>query len=180
MMSKIASRLRIYPAETKGISAVEFALIAPVMVLIYFACIELSLMMVLDRKVTSASAAMGDLVARAAIVDDDELRDIFAATRMILEPNPIEDARLRISSLYDDDGTVRVAWSDAQNLRRYDEDEVIDVPVNLLPEDGSVIYAEVEYDYESRLGYFITTKKTLRDEFYLRPRRVAHVARVRE
>ncbi|WP_300377085.1 TadE/TadG family type IV pilus assembly protein [Henriciella sp.] len=174
------ARFRQYCADKSGISAVEFALIAPLMLLIYFACIELSFMMLLDRKVTSASSSMGDLVARAATIKDEDLEDIFQASRMILEPNPLEDARMRVSSLYDDDGTIRVAWSDGLHLEEYEEDKVIEVPENLVPEDGSVVYAEVEYDYESTLGYFFTTKKTLRDEFYLRPRRVSHVARVRD
>lgn len=180
MLSRHFSRLRQLPLARQGISAIEFALIAPLMVLIYFACIELSMMMVLDRKVTSAAASLGDLVARAAIVDDDDLDDVIEATRMILEPNPVDNARIRVSSLYDDDGTIRVGWSDAQNLQEYEEDTEIEIPDDLVPEDGSVIYAEVEYDYESQLGYFITTKKTIRDEFYLRPRRVTHVARVRD
>ena len=180
MLSHYYRRLRQFPLARKGISAIEFALIAPLMVLIYFACIELSLMMVLDRKVTSAAASLGDLVARAAVLDDDDLDDVIQATRMIMEPNPVEDARIRVSSLYDDDGTIRVAWSDAQNLQEYEEDTEIEIPEDLVPEDGSVIYAEVEYDYESQVGYFITTKKVIRDEFFLRPRRVSHVARVRD
>lgn len=180
MMTAFARRLRQFHSAKKGISAIEFALIAPVMVLIYFACIELSLMMVLDRKVTSSAASLGDLVARAATIDDDELEDIIEATRMILEPNAVEDARMRVSSLYDDDGTIRVAWSDARNLEPWVEDSVVIIPDDLVPENGSVIFAQVEYDYESSLGYFITTTKTLSDEFYLRPRRVTHVARIRD
>ena len=47
----------------------------------------------------------------------------------------------------------------------------------IFPENGSVIFAEVEYDYNSRLGYFFSTTKTLSDEFYLRPRRTDRVGR---
>ena len=179
-MTYLSRRLRQFRRANKGISAVEFALIAPLMILIYFACIELSFMMVLDRKVTTSAASLGDLVARASTIDDDELDDIFQATRMIFQPNPIEDARMRISSLYDDDGTVKVAWSDGYNMTAYGEDDVKIVPEDLVPDGGSVIFAEVEYDYESTLGYLFTTKKTLSDEFYLRPRRADYVARVRD
>ena len=52
----------------QGVSAVEFAIIAPVMVLIYFGCIELSFLMRMDRRVTSTSASLGDLTARLATV----------------------------------------------------------------------------------------------------------------
>ena len=160
-----------------GISAVEFALIAPVMMLIYFACIELSLMMVLDRKVTTSSATLGDLTARTSEISNDDLDDIFQATRMIFQPNDITAARMRITSLVDDDGTARVAWSDSCNTSSYTVGDAVTIPNNLLPSGGSVIFAEIEYDYDSALGYFFTTSKTLEDGFFLRPRRVDFITR---
>ena len=176
-MRRIHEFFRQFRAANRGVSAIEFALIAPVMILIYFACIELSFMMVLDRKVTSSASSLGDLVARAATVNDDEMNDIFEATRMIFQPNPISAARMRVSSLYDHDGTTKVAWSEGRNMTPYTVDATISVPTGIVPEDGSVIFAEVEYDYDSALGYFFTTTKTLSDEFYLRPRRTDRVAR---
>jgi Flp pilus assembly protein TadG len=59
-----------------GVSAVEFALIAPVMVLIYLGCIELSFLMRVDRRVTSTSAALGDLTARLSSVTDADMNEI--------------------------------------------------------------------------------------------------------
>ncbi|WP_084420970.1 TadE/TadG family type IV pilus assembly protein [Henriciella litoralis] len=179
-MQNIFHKARLLRKANRGVSAIEFALIAPVMILIYFACIELSFMMVLDRKVTSSASALGDLVARASTVTDDDLSDIFEASRMIFQPNPIGDARLRVTSIYDDGGTVRVAWSDAMNMSAYSDGQTIEVPDGLIPSGGSVILSEVEYDYESTLGYFFTTNKTLRDKFYLRPRRTDFVARIRD
>lgn len=176
-MRRLHEVFRQFRAAKRGVSAIEFALIAPVMILIYFACIELSFMMILDRKVTSSASSLGDLVARAASIDDNEMDDIFEATRMIFQPNPIADARMRVSSLYDDDGTAKVAWSEGRNFSPYSVDATITVPDGIVPEGGSVIFAEVEYDYDSTLGYFFSTTKTLSDEFYLRPRRTDRVAR---
>jgi Flp pilus assembly protein TadG len=178
-MKRFNKFVRDLQLAERGVSAIEFALIAPVMILIYFACIELSFMMVLDRKVTSSASAMGDLTARAATVNDGDLIDIFQATRMIFQPNPIRSARLRVSSLYDDGGTVKVDWSDAYNLTAYSEGTTVSVPDGIVPSGGSVIFAEVEYDYQSQLGYFFTSSKTLSDEFYLRPRRTDRVERDR-
>lgn len=164
---------------TEGISAVEFALIAPLMMLIYFACIELSFMMALDRKVTTSTATLGDLTARASVVSDADLDDIFQATRMIFQPSDVKKARMRISSLFEDKGKVKVAWSDGCGLPSYTANQEVSIPSNLVPTGGSVIYAEIEYDYDSVLGYFFTTTKTLKDKFYLRPRRVDFIDRQR-
>lgn len=160
-----------------GISAVEFALIAPLMMLIYFGCIELSFMMMLDRKVTTATAALGDLTARAATITNDDLTDIFEATRMIFQPKDITQARMRVTSVYDDNGVAKVAWSDGRNLSPYTVEQVLQVPANIVPSGGSVIFAEIEYDYNSAFGYMFSAKKTLTDQFYLRPRRVDFVER---
>lgn len=160
-----------------GVSAVEFALIAPLMLLMYAGCIELSLMMQLDRKVTTSTATLGDLTARASLITNDDLDDIFEATRMIFQPNNIKAARMRVSSLREDNGQIRVDWSDGCNLPAYSDNQVITVPNNLVPTGGSVIFAEIEYDYTSKIGGLFTNKQTLKDKFYLRPRRVDLISR---
>lgn len=173
------SRSRKLAKSEDGISAVEFALIAPLMAIIYFGCIELSIMMTLDRKVTGATAALGDLTSRAASVDNDQLSDIFEATRMVMQPNDMTGARMRVTSLYEDSGDVKVRWSDACNLSPYNEDQAVTIPANLIPTDGTLIMAEIEYDFNSAIGYFFTTSKQLSDTFYLRPRRVNDITRDR-
>lgn len=173
------TKLRKFLRDDAGISAVEFALIAPLMAMIYFGCIELSLMMTLDRKVTGATAALGDLTSRASTVTNSDLTDIFEATRMVMQPNDMTGSRMRVTSLYEDSGQVKVAWSDGCNLTAYPQDQTVTIPNNLIPTDGTIIMAEIEYDYNSGIGYFFTTSKTLTDKFYLRPRRVDSITRDR-
>ena len=172
-------KLRDCLKSESGISAVEFALIAPLMAMIYFGCIELSLMMTLDRKVTGATAALGDLTSRASSVTNGDLEDIFEATRMVMQPNDMTQSRMRITSLYEDGGQVKVAWSDGCNLTAYTTDQVLTIPDNLIPTAGTIIMADIEYDYVSGIGYFFSSSKTLTDKFYLRPRRVDAITRDR-
>ena len=171
-----------------GISAVEFALIAPLMVVIYFGCIELSMAMTLDRKVTGATAALGDLTARASSITNDDLSDIFEATRMVMQPNDISLASMRITSLENDgsdttpsDGTTDsvVVWSDrcGTGLNALAADDIVQVPDDLIPAGGTLIMAEIQFPYTSPIGFFFSSAKTLSDTFYLRPRRVDSITR---
>lgn len=171
-----------------GISAVEFALIAPLMVVIYFGCIELSMAMTLDRKVTGATAALGDLTARASSITNDDLSDIFEATRMVMQPNDISLASMRITSLENDgsdstpsNGTTDsvVVWSDrcGTGMAALAVDDVVQVPDDLIPTDGTLIMAEIQFPYTSPIGFFFASSKTLTDTFYLRPRRVDSITR---
>lgn len=179
---RIAPRGRTgWQRDETGVSAVEFAFIAPVMVMIYFACIELSTMMMADRRVTNAASTLGDLVARDIVVDNAELTDIFAATDMIFQPSSGAQARMRVSCIYDDAGVAKVRWSDARGvgISAYTNNQTVSIPAGILPSGGSIIMAETSFDYRSSIGYFIQTDKTLSDVFFLRPRRTDEVLRDR-
>lgn len=165
----------------KGVSAVEFALIAPVLVLVYFGCIELSLLMRADRRVTATAASLGDLTARLISVSDQDMQELYNAANVMMQPYSANVARMRITSVVDNgDGQTRVAWSDGFNIDPYTANTTITVPAGLVPSPGSVIVSEVEYDYESRVGFVLDASRTVKDVFYLRPRRVTSIPRVKD
>lgn len=164
----------------KGVSAVEFALIAPVMILIYFGCIELSLMMRADRRITTTAASLGDLSARLSVITDADMRDMFEAAEVLMQPHGAGNAKMRITSVADTgSGQTRVQWSDGHNLPPYAPNTVLSLPAGIVPPSGSVIVSEVQFDYTSTLGFVVTTTQTMSDTFYLRPRRVTTIERVR-
>ncbi|MEQ8301193.1 MAG: pilus assembly protein [Hyphomonas sp.] len=162
----------------QGVSAVEFAIIAPLMILIYFGCIELSFLMRMDRRVTSTSASLGDLTARLATVTDEDMGEMFAAAKVMMQPYDAESGSMRISSIVDNgDGVTKVAWSDAYSMTALSEGSVVTVPAGIIPSPGSAIVAEVQFNYTSPFGYVLKNERTVSDKFYLRPRRVNEISR---
>ncbi len=162
-----------------GISAVEFAFIAPVMLLIYFGCVELSFLMRADRKVSATAASLGDLTARLGRATDGDMRELYNAAAVLMQPHPAADARMRITSVVDNgDGQKRVAWSEAYNIEPRAINSLVTVPDGIIPSPGSIIMTEVEYDYQSSIGFIINQPMTMKDQFYLRPRRVHVIDRV--
>lgn len=162
-----------------GISAVEFALIAPFMAMLYLGCIELSLMMRADRRITSTSSSLGDLTSRLPSVTDADMEEMYQAAFVIMQPLDVSAARMRITSIIDDGaGTTTVAWSDAHNMVKKTPGTPITVPTGIVSPGGSVIMAEVEYDYNSSFAFVFDASSTMTDTFYLRPRKVNEIARV--
>lgn len=162
-----------------GISAVEFALIAPFMAMLYMGCIELSFMMRADRRITSTSASLGDLTSRLGSVTDIDMQEMYQAAFVIMQPLDASTARMRITSIVDDgSGTTTVAWSDAHNMAVKTEGAPITVPTGIISSGGSVIMAEVEYDYNSTFAFVFDASRTMSDTFYLRPRKVNEIPRV--
>ncbi len=164
--------------DQRGVSAVEFALIAPLMLLLYLGSVELSVMMRMDRKVTATASALGDLTSRLSVVSDNDMREMFDAANVMLDPHPAANARMRITSIIDTGEALPVvAWSDAYGHTAYTPGASITLPDGIVPPSGSVIMAEVEIDHVSNTSFLIGGSKLIRETFYLRPRRVQTIDR---
>ena len=173
--------LKNFRKNTEGVSAIEFAIVAPVMVFIYFGGMELSLLMQADRRTTTVAATIGDLASREVVLNDGDIEDIFAASRILIIPLDPSAVRLRLTNLVaDSNGNVEVDWSDASDnfTARSVGATFSEIPSGVIEDDGSVIMAEVEYTYQSELDYLPSARQTLRDRFFLRPRRTNLIARV--
>jgi len=159
-----------------GVSAVEFALIAPVMITILFGSAEISLALIADRKVTQTASTVADLVAQDDIITADEMTDIFTASSAIMQPYDTAPLQMRVSSIVmAADSSVTVDWSEGQNMAPRKSGSNVTAPSGLLQPNTSIIMAEVSYDYTPALGDFLKAPIGMGDTFYLRPRRALKV-----
>lgn len=162
----------------EGLSAIEFALIIPVMLLTMFGIAEIANYILAARKVANVASSAADLVTQDTIVEDDEMSDIMGALRVILYPFDPNDAQIRITSVVADaDGETTVAWSDARNTGAYAEGSPIDVPDDIVPDSQGVVMTEVSFTYRTLFGMFLTDGMTVSDTFYMKPRRSTTVER---
>jgi Flp pilus assembly protein TadG len=163
-------------SDRRGLAAIEFALIGGlVMVPMFFAVSEASLLLMADRRVTAAASALADLVAQDDVIASTEITDIFAATKKIISETAGPNLQLRVTSIVDDGGVAKVDWSRAENMTADTPGAVKTVPSGLIISGGSVIEAQISFTYQSPLGFFLQGPKTLSDTFYLRPRRSSRV-----
>ncbi|MDZ4759755.1 MAG: TadE/TadG family type IV pilus assembly protein [Alphaproteobacteria bacterium] len=170
MIRRTARHLARLTGDQRGLAAVEFALILPFMALLYFGAIEVTLLIGADRKVTQTASSLADLVARTDSITQAEIDDVFEAASVLFAPFDASGVELRISSVIDDSGVAEVEWSEGRNIAARAVGDVVVLDAGVLPEDGSVIMAEVTYQYDSALGFFLQSATELNEIFYLRPR----------
>lgn len=158
--------------DARGVSAVEFALILPLMLTIYLGGNELSHALTIARKVTHVTSTLGDLVTQSKVVTATDLDGIMDAATSVMEPYGTTELRIILSGIrIDAAGNAWVAWSHAFQ----DAPLVTDAPFNDLPAGITVpstfiVTAEVHYNYTPVIGYTFTGDFDLKDNFYLRPR----------
>ena len=165
-----------------GLAAVEFALIAPVMVTLLLGTVEICNALECHQKVTMLASTGADLVAQTTSVSSSDMNNIFSAVNAIIYPFSTGDTKIVISSIVSDgNGGGTVAWSKAENTTARTTDEAVTVPDGLMSKDEcgkdecSVILAEVTYEYTSPIGSFFIGQVPMSDTFYTRPRRSATV-----
>ena len=104
-----------FGVDRRGVSALEFALIAPILILTYFGVGELCEAMMAQRRTAHAASAIGDLTAQASSVATSDVSDIFAAATDILTPFPTTPLKMRLTSVTGNASAVpKVDWSCTQ------------------------------------------------------------------
>lgn len=164
--------------DRRGVAAIEFALIFPLMLLLYFGAIETSNMLTANRRVTSVAYTAADITAQAISVGNSDISDIFAASSAILRPFNTTPLTIRITSVVaNSSGVNKVAWSDGYHVASRAVNSTMTLPAGLTSPGTSVIVAEVTYAYTSPISQTVTQSLTFTDTAYLKPRRTSQVTR---
>jgi Flp pilus assembly protein TadG len=174
-MLKLFARLL---KETRAIAAVEFAFIAPILVVMFFATVELTSALDCRARVTSATSTAADLVSQATTVGTTSLAIIYAATQQIVYPHDTAAIKLVVSSIVDNGkGGGTVAWSYTKNGTARVKGNTVTLPTGLITSGSgqSVILAEITYSYASPSTTYLVGTITMSSSFYTRPRRSATV-----
>ena len=186
-------RLRAVRDDVRGIMAVEFALIMPVMMTIFFGSIEVTDYVLAKRRVGMATSMLGDLVTNRGddYIHRDELAAIFRISERVLEPYGIGDVTVNVTAVTWDEAKKKpvVAWSKQRkpngqvknnNAAGY---KVGDVFTPLADKDYQVgeealvaagqhlIVSEMKYPFESSLSNVVFKKFEIDVQEVRSPRR---------
>jgi Flp pilus assembly protein TadG len=186
-MQNISLRLRGLWTDRSGLAAVEFAMVFPMMVALFFGVIECSTAISVDRKATQVARTLSDLTSQSMTVADADLKSFGQATKAIMTPYPGLPLVSYVTQVYIDasSGAARVQWSKelvidgAGNVTisgtaPHTPGTVVTLPSTIAVAKGTfVIWSEVSYKITPAVGYVLAkTGLTFRDVSYTRPRLV--------
>jgi len=176
-LKSVAKKTRAFKKDKSGIAAMEFAIIAPIMISIYFGLAEVASAINVDRRISHAANVVGDLATQGTEATNEDIEEFFAAAIRVLDVSNVSDITLELTSYdLDDDGNPRLlgmaTLNSGQTLPAFD---AATVDTRILNSTSGVVVARIAYSYEPLMLQFTDTNINLTEIFLLKPRRSASV-----
>ena len=171
LLARMRRPLRRFLRDKRGVSAVEFATLLPLMITLYLGGVEVSSAIAVDRKVTQVARTLGDLVAQSTSINATDMTNILNAASSVVQPYSPSLIKVTVSRVdIDANAVAKVVWSKTLNGSARAAGSTVTLPAALNTANTSLIWAESQYGYTPTIGYVITGTMTLKDQIYMRPR----------
>ena len=176
---ELIQRLVSFARDRRGISAVEFAMLLPLMVTLYLGVVEVSQGVATDRKVTLTTRTMADLASRVSSINNADMSSLLNASAAVIAPYQPAPLKIVLSAVsIDANGVAKIAWSDTLNGAARSVGSTVTLPTALNVANTQLIWSEVFYTYSPTFGYVLTGNLNLSDQIYMRPRLSDSITRV--
>ena len=181
-VQQASAQLAAFRRERKGVAAIEFAMIFPMMVVLFLGSVEFSEGLTIDRRVTQIASSTADIVAQYEQLTPANVDAIIQIGKELLggeDPGPLRVLVVSVSTDVNGNATVDWARDETGNNGGLNAgDPYTGLPDGLLGALSSVIISKVHYNYVPPISHYIHNGIDLAETFYLRPRRSLKVALV--
>jgi Flp pilus assembly protein TadG len=168
-----------FSEDRSGLSAVEFAMLLPLMLTLYLGSVEVSNAVAADRKVSITARTVADLATQYASIDHPTMSNILKASSVVIAPYSPSNLTVTVSQVkIDQKGKPTIDWSCSTNGAAHSVGQTVSVPASLIVPNTTtyLIWGEAQYIYKPVVGYVITGTLTLKDQIYMAPRLTSSVS----
>ena len=174
MVTRMRRILGRFTGDRRGVSAVEFALLAPLMITLYVGCAEVSDGVSADRKVSLTAAALANLSSQVTTISTTDMTNILDASSAIIAPYSTTQLSITLSCInIDANKNATVKWSVSRGSTA--RSGTITIPSALAVANSQLLFGEATYQYKPTVGYTVTGTLNLKDQMYMSPRITAPV-----
>ncbi len=172
--------------DQRGVAAVEFAMVLPLMLTLYLGTVEISRAVGVDRKVTLTTRTVADLASQVASINNTDMTTLLNASSAVIMPYDASMLKVTVSQVdIDANGNAKVKWSDTLGGTAHAPNAPVTLPAALNVKNTSLIWGEVSYSYQPPIGQNVlqllglpSGTINLSDQIYMAPRLSSSVSRV--
>lgn len=164
-------RARKFASAGSGIAATEFALLVPIMLVLFVGVSEVGQAIAISRKVTLTARTVTDLVTQYTALSTTDMSALLGAGAQIIAPYSSTNLNVIVSEITTDSkNNATITWSAALTGSGYATGTKVTLPSGLKQPNISLIWGHAQYKFTPILGYNIIGTTNLSDQIYLNPR----------
>lgn len=153
-MRQFTAKLSSFRRDHRGFAAFEMAIIAPILLLVYFGTVDLANWYMAHRRLVVAGSTIADLTTQSpGTVTGTEIRDFWTGIGRIIEPLPIDSVTLTMRDYRKDGGSSKRQWSYSSNATQdppapacgsdRNAEQLLDLATTEMSDANDILIAEV-------------------------------------
>lgn len=160
--------------DKRGIAAVEFAFVLPLLLAFFFGLVETTQGFMASRKSGLLARTLADLASQATAIDNTERDNIFGAATSVMSPFTMPVGMSFASIVIDASNRATVCWVENRGMTTsYARGSSFTLPAGMAAPNTSYIIARSQATYTPAVGYVLTGSFSLGSNapIYMRPRK---------
>jgi Flp pilus assembly protein TadG len=165
--------LRDLLTHTGGVAAIEFALVVPLVIIVYAGGFEIVQAATVNRKLTDTTVQLANVTTQyTAVAATPDLANIFAASSQIMAPYPTSGLTIVVTEVQTTAaGIGKSAWSQGYNgAACIPAGTVVPMPPGFASPNSYYILVQTTYAYAPTIGSAFVHAIPMSDQIFMVPR----------
>lgn len=158
--------------DRRGIAAVEFALLVPVVIVVYLAGFEVMEASTVYRKLTDTTVQLANVTAQYTTMGSADVDNVLGASAQIMTPYPTSSLTIVLSEVTTTAaGAGQVTWSQAyQGGTALTTGAAVTMPAGFQTPNTSYVLVQTTYAYQPVIGGAFIKPITMTNQLFMLPR----------
>jgi Flp pilus assembly protein TadG len=183
-LERMRATARKLSCDNRGVAAIEFAMIAPLLITLYLGTQEISGALQMNKKVGRAASATGDLITQldASNVSKANIEAIMKIGKAVTQPYNLTQPKIILTAIdISPVGVPIISWSrqlDNNTFSKpFTDGALVTVPTKVKIANTFLIKVEAKIEYRTLTSWSVTQasgqtygKINMAETYYLRPR----------